>query len=453
MTSTADQSRPAIPGTPAVAGHLARPSRRASGELAVSRRQLLRALLGATATVGLFGCTMSVPQPPAPPPTAVPSVVTADVVVGVVLSLTGRFSREGALMRAGYEVWRDAVEQAGGLRVGDGRRPLRIQLLDDESEPLTAGRQAERLVQGNGVRLFLGPFSSAITTSVATVADRAGGVIVAPDASAGGLYRRGLKGLFSILPTDDRLFHGLADLAALMQPRAQPVGIIIADEPSNAAAAAGFRERAAALDLGPVRLELTALGSTDIMPPLQRTAESTPRFIILATEAGQTRRYAPSLREYLPYTAMRALAPMPEPANATGMRSPLYDGVLTVENWWPTIAANGPVFGSAADYDARFRKHHGYPPDPRSAAATAAGLTLQLAIEQAGAAEPAAVRDAIAGLDVLTFWGRLGWDTAGRNRTSTPPVLQQQENELVAVYPPELAGGRVRYPLTGWARG
>lgn len=414
---------------------------------------MLAGLLGATWTVGLFGCTLTVPQPPAPPPTAVPAVATAEVVVGIVLSLTGRYSREGALMRAGFEVWQDAVEQAGGLKLGDGRRALRLQLLDDESEPLTAGRQAERLVQANGVRLFLGPFSSAITTSVATVVDRAGGVIVAPDASASGLYRRGLKGLFSILPTDDRLFHGLADLAASVQPRAQPVGIIIADEPSNAAAAAGFRERAGALELGSVRLELTALGSQDIMPPLQRTAESTPRFIILATEAGQTSRFAPSLREYLPYTAMRALVPMPEPANATGKRSLLYDGVLTVENWWPTIAATGPVFGSAADYDARFRKHHGYAPDPRSAAATAAGLTLQLAMEQAGGAEPAAVRDALSGLDVLTFWGRLGWDTAGRNRVSTPPVLQQQSNDLVAVYPPELAGGRLRYPLAGWARG
>ena len=424
---------------------------RASGYRA-SRRQLLRGLLATTAMVGLAGCTMTLPEPPARTPTPVPAVVTADVVVGIVLSLTGRYSREGALMKAGYEVWSAAVEQAGGLKLGDGRRALTIKLLDDESEPLTAGRQAERLVRDNSVRLFLGPFSSAITTSVATVADRAGGVIVAPDASAGGLYRRGLQGLFSILPTDDRLFHGLVDLAASVQPRAQPAGIIIADEPSNAVAAAGFRERAAALELGPVRLELTALGSQDIMPPLERTAESTPRFIILATEAGQTSRFAPSLREYLPYTTMRALVPMPEPINVDGKRSPLYDGVLTVENWWPTVAARGPIIGSAAEYDARFRRQHGYAPDPRSAAATAAGVALQLAMEQAGSPEPTAVRDALSRLDVLTFWGRLAWDTAGRNRASVPPVLQQQGNELVAVYPPELAAGRLRYPLSGWAR-
>jgi branched-chain amino acid transport system substrate-binding protein len=417
------------------------------------RRLLLAALAASTAALAQTACTMTLPEPSAPAPTVAPSVPGSEINLGLVLSLSGRYSREGALMRAGYELWQQAVDQAGGLKVGDGRRALRVHLLDDESEPLTAGRQAERLQRERATDLFLGPFSSQITTAIATVTDRAGAVLVAPDASTSSLYRRGLKGLFSILPTEDRLLHGLADLAATVQPRAQPVGIIIADEPSNAAAAAGFRERAAALELGPVRLELTALGSTDIVPPLQRTSESTPRFVILATEAGQTARFAPSLREYLPYTSMRALIPLPEPVDRSGMRALLYDGILTVESWWPTIQSSGPVFGAASDYADRFRRLHGYAPDPRSAAATAAGLAMQLGIEAAGTSEPAGVRAALAGLDVLTFWGRLGWDTAGRNRAAVPPVLQQQGDELVCVYPADLAGGRLRYPLAGWPRG
>ena len=96
--------------------------------------------------------------------------------VGVVLSLSGRYSREGALMRAGYEVWADAVEQAGGLKVGPGRRAVRLVFADDESEPLNAGRQAERLATAERIRLWLGPFTSAISTAVATVADRVGAV-------------------------------------------------------------------------------------------------------------------------------------------------------------------------------------------------------------------------------------------------------------------------------------
>lgn len=418
----------------------------------MSRRRFLRsAVLGAGA-VGLAGCTLRVPERPAPTPTVAPATTASELAVGVVLSLTGRFSRDGALMRAGYETWREALQQAGGVKLGAARRSVRLVFADDESEPLTAGRQAERLIGSDKLQLFLGPFSSAITTAVATVTDRAGAVLVAPDVSASALFRRGLKGLVSVLAPDERLFHGFADLAAMAQPRAQPVGVLIADEPSNAAAAAGFRERAAALDLGPVRLELTALGSRDISAPLERIAAVGPRLVIMATEPGQTARFTPLLRELAPFTAMRALVPLPEPATASARRDLIYDGALTVATWSQTIAASGPLLGSARDFADRFERLHGYGPDARGAAAAAAGLALQLALEQAGSAEPAAVREALGVLDVTTFWGRLAWDAAGRNRVATPPVFQQQGDALVAVHPADLAASRLRYPLAGWPR-
>lgn len=418
----------------------------------VSRRQFLRTALLVAGGGGLAACTLAVPTPIPTPPTVAPGQTESDLSIGVVLSLSGRYSREGALIRAGYETWADAVTQAGGIMVGTGRRTVRLVFADDESEPLNAGRQAERLATVEGVHLWLGPFTSAISTAVATVADRVGALVVAPDASASGLYRRGLKGLISVLAPDDRLLHGLADLAATSQPRAQPVGILIADEPANAAAAAGFRERASALELGPVRLELTALGSQDITAPLERIAEDSPRCVILATEAGQTARFTPTVRELLPFASMRVLVPLPEPAASAARRDLIYDGVLTVETWSPAIVASGPVLGSARELVERFRRLHGYEPDARSGAAAAAGLALQLAVEQAGSVAPTSVREAFGTLDVTTFWGRLAWDTAGRNRVAVPPVLQQQGDRVVAVYPRELAGASYRYPLAGWPR-
>ncbi|MFN8635702.1 MAG: ABC transporter substrate-binding protein [Chloroflexota bacterium] len=419
----------------------------------VTRRQLLRTALQAVGALGLAGCTLAVPSPTPTSPPAAPAQAGSEIALGVVLSLSGRFSREGALMRAGYETWLDAVNGAGGVRVGNGPRAVRLVLLDDESEALNASRQAERLASLERTRLWLGPFTSTITTAVATVADRVGAVVVAPDGNAAGLFRRGLKGLISVLAPDDRLLHGIADLAATVEPRAQPVGILIADEPTNASAVAGFRERAAALDLTPVRLELTALGSTDVSSPLERIAESNPRCVILATEPGQTARFTPTLREIVPFAAMRVLSPLPAPPLAGGRRDVVYDGVLTVENWSPSLTASGPVLGSAAEFVERFRRLHGYDPDVRSAAAAAAGLALQLAIERAGSLEPAAVRDAFSTLDVTTFWGRMAWDLTGRNRVAVPPVLQQQGDGLVCVYPRELAGSRLRYPLVGWPSG
>lgn len=405
-------------------------------------------LAGLAGALGLAGCTLQVPPPPTPTPTVGPAVAAGDVPIGVVLSLTGRFSREGAMMKAGYETWADAVAATGGLRAGAGRRPLRLLVEDDESEPLGAARHVERLTGAQGVRLLLGPFSSQITTAVATAAEKAGAVVVAPDASTPALYQRGLRGLFSILAPDDRLFHGLADLAATLQPRAQPLALLVADEPSLAAASAGFRERAGALGLGPVQQELIGLGTRDVTAPLERLAALAPRFILVAAEQGQTERFGPRVVELLPTAQVRAFVPLPEPPDAAGRRSPVFDAAVTVETWSPALVTSGPVLGSARDFAGRFRRLHGYEPDARCAAAAAAGVALQLAVERAGGVDPEPVRAALATLDVATFWGRLAWDQAGRNRVAVPPVLQQQGGALVAIYPPELAGGQFRPPAS-----
>ena len=440
-------------GAPCTSSDRKLASLRTSGRMRSTRRRFLGMALGASASLSLAACTMAVPvPPPAATPTIGPAQSPSELLLGVVLSLSGRYSREGALMRAGYEVWADAVAQVGGIKASAGRQAVRLTYADDESEPLIASRQVERLATSQRVKLWLGPFTSAITTAVATTTERIGALVVAPDASAGALYRRGLTSIVSVLGPDDRLLHGVADLAATSQPRAQPVGILIADEPSNAAAAAGFRDRAAGLDLGPVRLELTALGSHDVSDPLERIAQDAPRCVIVATEYGQTARFTPILRELVPFAAMRVLVPLPEPALRNGRRDAIYDGAMTVETWAPTLRTAGPVIGSAADFVERFRRLHGYDPDSRAAAAAAAGVALQLAIEHAGSVEPAAVREAFSVLDLTTFWGRMAWDTAGRNRVAVPPVFQQQGDEVVAVYPRELAGARHRYPLAGWPR-
>jgi branched-chain amino acid transport system substrate-binding protein len=174
--------------------------------------------------------------------------------------------------------------------------------------------------------------------------------------------------------------------------------------------------------------------------------------VILATEPGQTARFTPTLRDLIPFAAMRALVPLPEPVVASARRDLIYDGVVTVETWSPVVNASGPVFGSARDFAERFARLHGYAPDARAAAAAAAGVALQLAVEQAGSPEPSSVRAAFSAIDQATFWGRLAWDAVGRNRAAVVPVLQQQGDALVCVYPADLAGGRLRYPLAGWPR-
>src|SRR4051812_13339850 len=73
----------------------------------LTRRRLVTTTLvtlgAALSLSGLVGCRLDVPTPPTP--TAAPSAIVDpnELAIGAILSLTGRFSREGALMKAGYE--------------------------------------------------------------------------------------------------------------------------------------------------------------------------------------------------------------------------------------------------------------------------------------------------------------------------------------------------------------
>src|SRR4029077_2136545 len=85
---------------------------------------------------------------------------------------------------------------------------------------------------------------------------------------------------------------------------------------------------------------------------------------------------------------------------------PAAEYVFASSQWTPDVKYTGPLFGSAQDYAKLFQIRYGFIPDYHAAESAAGGLTLQLAIEKAGSLDPQKVRDALASLDVVTFYGR-----------------------------------------------
>jgi branched-chain amino acid transport system substrate-binding protein len=410
------------------------------------------ALVGASSLALTSACTLQVPPPATPTAVPGPTVSPDDLAVGVILSQSGRYSREGALMKAGYQTWLDAVDRAGGVRLGGERRRVRLVYADDESEPLTAAQRVDRLVTLDGTRLLLGPFSSPITGAAATAADKLGALLVAPDATAPDLFRRGLKLLVSLKPTDNRLLHGIADLAATVTPRAEPIGMLVSDEAPVITEVEGLRERALALGLNPVIIEAIAPGQTDLAGTLERLSQQSPSLLVVAATPTHIARLVARVEDALPPIPMRAFLHLPEQADTASRATSPYDGALMPQLWSSRRAFAGPVLGSAGQFAEQFQRLHGYVPDDRCAVAAAAGLALQLGIERAASIEPKAVRQALGGLDVLSFWGRLAWDVDGRSQAPAAPIVQWRPGGGPIVYPPELANGRVQYPLRDWPR-
>ncbi|TMC11016.1 MAG: hypothetical protein E6J41_07095 [Chloroflexi bacterium] len=104
-------------------------------------------------------------------------------------------------------------------------------------------------------------------------------------------------------------------------------------------------------------------------------------------------------------------------------------------------------------YVAAYQRKYATRDDPSSqvADATAAGLALERAIEEAGSVDPDRVRDELASLDVMTFFGRLKFDATGQNVYKPMLVEQIQSGRPRTVWPLELAGSPAQYPVPTWA--
>jgi hypothetical protein len=92
-------------------------------------------------------------------------------------------------------------------------------------------------------------------------------------------------------------------------------------------------------------------------------------------------------------------------------------------------------YGTAPQYATAFRRQFGHVPDSHNAAASAASLALAYAMQNARSTDPTAVRNALAQLNVTTFFGEIRFDARGANVYKPMVVSQVQYGKLVTIYP------------------
>lgn len=110
--------------------------------------------------------------------------------------------------------------------------------------------------------------------------------------------------------------------------------------------------------------------------------------------------------------------------------------VYSGSQWSPQLQYKQPYSLLAAQFAAEYQKKAGTNAIPayQVASATAAGLALQRAIERADSLDPERVRNALASLDLVTFFGRIKFDEHGQNVSKTVVIEQIQDGKLATVW-------------------
>ena len=369
--------------------------------------------------------------------------------IGAAVSETGRYAEEGEHTRQGYGIWEDWVNnEYGGVKVGGDRYEVELVMYDDRGNPDTTAALVEQLIGEDEVDFMLGPYSSTLTQRAIEVADARGTILVEGSGASETLFRQSYQNLFAVLtPAGNYTQSALQTLAEM---GARSVVIAHADALFPASVAGGAERWAGEYGLEVLGVERYSQDATDARSILSTFKDLDPDVFVgggYFNDAVLFLRTAKEL-DFNPKAMVLTVGPTdPELIEEVGEDAYYLIGPT---QWEASMSYEGDYFGSASDYAERYAAKWGGPPTYQSASATAAALALHLAIEAAGSLDANAVRAALHNLDVDTFYGRISFDSTGKNTAKPMGAIQIQNGDIRVVAPPNAAVAGLLYPAPNW---
>ena len=375
------------------------------------------------------------------------SAQAGDVVkVGAPLPLTGPLSPEGIKQQRGYNLWADAVNAKGGIKAGSSSHKVEIVYVDYASNTPRAVQSVERLITQDKVSYLFAPFGSGATKAASSVSEKYEIPMIAPSASSAQVYDQGYKYLFGLLSPNDTVTEPHAD-AVTQNKDVRRLAILARNDLFPLAIAQEMEKSAKKRGIEVVMFERYAIGVLDHASAITQMRAANPDWVFgtgYINDLVAMRKQMADLGVKPLAISMIAGPAYKEFVTASGALS---DNIASSSWWQPSVRYKGrDVFGSTEAFNAAFAaKYKGEEADYIEAASAACGAVIQLGIEAAGSADPQKVREAIAKLDLETFYGRIRFGAIGQIDSLQPPVFQIQGGKPVVLSPKAIKQGDIRY--------
>jgi branched-chain amino acid transport system substrate-binding protein len=376
------------------------------------------------------------------------------LLVGAVVSQTGALSNEGRLTKEGYDFWARYVNAHGGLRVGSQRYTVEIRYADDESSPPNTARLVEKLLDTDRVEFLLGPYGSATTFAAATVAERRHVPLLDSSGAAERIFNQGYRYSFGVLSPARKYLVGIIEYATKRKPRPQTIAISAAGDAFSLEVQQGAVQSANDHGIHVVYADHYGDDPASIAAAAGAIAAAKPDIVLNAGHLQDALQVHRALKEQHAAAKIYGYSVGPDTPEFRAALGADAQAVLGSAQWSPAVSyrAEAGFYPTARAYAEAFTRQMGHAPDYHDAEATAAALALQYGLQRAGSTDREAVRDALAHLDIVTFFGLIKFDQRGLNVFKPMVVNQIQGVKLVTIYPYRLADAAPVYPAPAWTR-
>lgn len=377
------------------------------------------------------------------------------ILLGAAISLTGKYATAGNHAKVGYDFAVKKINAAGGVKVGGKSYMLEVKYYDDESTPARGGQLAERLINQDGVKYMLGPYSSGLTKAIAPVTEKYKIPMVEAEGASRSLFNKGYKYLFAVLSTSEQYLASAVALAAEVakkngkKPGSVKVALAFENDPFSLDVRAGVIDDIKKHGLKVVIDDKLPRNLTDMTATMTKVKALKPDVLIVSGHskgAGTATRQIAEMKLSIPMVAMTHC----ESANLVGKYKETAEGMLCATQWAETLTYKDPLFGTAAEFNAEIKKtvpEYANKSVPyQLAQAAAAVYVFKDAFERSNSLDKDKLRDALSKTDLATFYGQVKFSSAGNN-IAKPMVLRQiQGGKYNVVAPTAYASHKLVWP-------
>jgi len=366
--------------------------------------------------------------------------------VGAPLPLTGPLSPEGVKQQRGYDLWAATANAKGGIKAGGKSYKVEIVYVDYASNTPRAVQTAERLITEDKVTFLFSPFGSGAAKAASGVSEKYGIPTIAATASSEQVYDQGYKFLFGTFTPNQTLTEPLATIVTGANKGVKKVAILARNDLFPLAIAQEMEKSAKARGLEMVTFERYAIGALDHAAAITQMRAANPDWVFATGYINDLILIRKQMNELGLRPTVVTMIAGPAYREFTDASGPLADNVSSAAWWHPAVRYKGKdVFGTTEAFDKAWADKYKSEPDYAEASAAAAGAILQLAIEQANSIEPQKVRDALAAMDVETFYGKIKFGPTGQITSLEPPVFQIQGGKPVVIHPAAIKQGEFKF--------
>jgi branched-chain amino acid transport system substrate-binding protein len=351
-----------------------------------------------------------------------------DLHLGASLSLSGKYAQLGAMNEKAYRLWAQDVNRKGGL-LG---RPVKLTIVDDQSDPVRAKRIYEDLITKQEVDLVLGPYSSEITEAVSDVTEQYRYPLLSSGGSADTMWQKGRKYLFGVYITASKYSIGMLEL--LVKSGVGRIAIVSADDSFGQAIEAGAMDWAKRFELDVVYHGDFKKGSAEIDQSIRAAQASGADALFISGHFDDAINARQVLRKvgWTPKAFYATVGPAIQKYADTLKGDADY--AFSSSQWEP-----GLPFPGTREFAKAFTETYKIEPSYHAASAYAAGQILEAAIRKTHSLDREKLRDTLSSLDAMTVMGRYGVDRDGKQVRHFAVTVQWQKGKKEIVAPAELA--------------